>query len=119
MSGLSALPGLDVHRIIPEDQSPAFDHEKAHRLVSDGYSLLASLYPAGALEWIEGNRPDISKHLKEFAANLDKAAEGDDVAAFHKALSVYVEGHKKAFRIYEARPPVIERQEGLLDGLCA
>ena len=114
MAGLEdMIPGLQAHRIVPEERKPAFNHEKASRLVSDAVSLLASLYPAGALEWIAANRPDINKHLKEITANLDKAAAGDDLSAFTKALGIYVEAQKKAFGIYMARPPVIERQEGL------
>jgi hypothetical protein len=113
MSGLSSLPGLAAHRIVPEEKKPAFNHEKAYRLVCDAVSLLASLYPAGALEWIKENRPDIEKCLKEYRQNLDVTSQGDDVGAFTKALGFFVEGHKKAFQVYEARPPVIERQEGL------
>lgn len=108
MSGLSSLPGLAAHRIVPEP--PAFDREKAGRLVSDAISLLESLYPAGGLEWLRKNRPDVVKHLKEIEVSLDKAIEDGDLEAFTKSLDLYTKAYKKAFEIYNARPPVIDQE---------
>jgi hypothetical protein len=113
MSGLSSLPGLAAHRIVPEEKIPVFDHEKAYRLISDAYSVLTSLYPAGGLEWLRENRIDVIEHLKSADARLDKAAAGEDLAAFTKALEHYTNSYRRAFDVFNARPPVIERQEGL------
>jgi hypothetical protein len=113
MKGLSSLPGLETHRIVPEEKTPAFDNERAVRLVSDAVSLLESLYPAGGLEWLRENRRDIIDHLKAAAERLDNAAAGEKLAEFTAALKHYTESYKRAFEVYNGRPPVIERQKGL------
>jgi hypothetical protein len=109
MSGLSSLPGLEAHRIMPDEKRPAFNHEKAARLVSDAVSLLESLYPPGGIEWLRENRRDVISHLKEIETCLDKAIEAGDLAAFTKALDLYTRSYQKAFEVYNARPPVIEQ----------
>jgi hypothetical protein len=109
--GLSSLPGLAAHKITPEEKKPAFDHDKASRLVSEAISLLSSLYPTGGLDWLRENRPDIIRHLKEAEANLDAAAEAEDVSGFAKALDIYTRSYQKAFELYKARPPIIEQKE--------
>jgi len=113
MSNLAdMIPGLAAHRIdIPK--APAFDQDAAALLVGDAVSIIASLYPAGALEWLRDNRPDVAKHLREAADTMDAAANGTDRAALVVAIERWVEFHRKAFSIYQSRPPVIECQEGL------
>lgn len=113
MRGLSSLPGLEAHRIVPEEKKPVFDHERAVRLVSDAVSLLESLYPQGGMEWLRENRRDVIDHLKAAEARLDKAAAGEELAEFTAALKHYTESYKRAFEVYNGRPPVIERQKGL------
>lgn len=117
MNGLLGnIPGLAAHQIqIPTAKLP-FDHEKAVRLVSDAVGLLNSFYPAGALEWIQVNRPDIPRYLKESEAALDQSIENGDQEAFAKALDLYTERHRRAFTIYNERPPVIEVQEEMFNG---
>ncbi|HOI16998.1 MAG TPA: hypothetical protein PK036_11720 [Geobacteraceae bacterium] len=113
MSGLSSLPGLEAHRIVPEEKKPVFDHERAARLVSDAVSLLESLYPQGGMEWLRKFRPDVIDHLKAAEASLDKAIDDGDLDAFTKSLDLYTKSYQRAFEVYSGRPPVIERQEGL------
>jgi len=114
MSGLLGnIPGLAAHQIqIPTVNQP-FDQEKAIRLVSDAISLLNSFYPAGAIEWIQVNRPDFSRYLKESEATLDQAVADGNQESFIKALEIYMNRHKRAFAIYNERPPVIDIQEEL------
>lgn len=115
MAGLADnIPGLQAHRIaVPSDPEPQFDQEKASRLVSDAVSLLASLYPSGALEWIQTNRPDVYRYLKEATADMDNAAQGDDKNALVSSIERWVKLTRTAFQIYEQRSPVIEQQEGM------
>ncbi len=112
MGGLAdMIPGLQAHRTVPTDAAHQFDQEKASRLVFDAVSLLASLYPSGALEWIQTNRPDVFRYLKEATAEMDQTAQVDDKTALVASIERWVKMHRKAFAIYEQRPPVMERQE--------
>lgn len=114
MAGLAdMIPGLQAHRTVPLESDSQFDQEKASRLVSDAVSLLASLYPSGALEWIQTNRPDVFRYLKEATAEMDQTAQGDDKTALVASIERWVKMHRKAFTIYEQRPPVMERREGI------
>lgn len=115
MSGLAdKIPGLTAHRIdIPQKTAPVFDQAAASLLVGDAVSIISSLYPAGALEWLRANRPDVSKHLREAADAMDVAANGTNRAALVLAIERWVEFHRKAFAIYQGRPPLIDCQEGL------
>ncbi len=109
MSLLENCPGLQAHQVEVPEAKP-FDREKAYRLVRDAVSLLGSYYPAGALEWLRENRPDVTRFLKETEAELDRAVLDGDMAAFARTLEVYTRSHQRAFRIYEERPPVVEAQ---------
>ena len=113
MSGLAEkIPGLAAHRIdVPK--APAFDQAAASLLVGDAVSIISSLYPAGALEWLRENRPDVAKHLREAADSMDLAANGTNRAVLVVAIERWVEFHRKAFEIYLSRPPVIDHQGGL------
>lgn len=109
---LANIPGLAAHKGTPP--RVPFDRERACRLVGDAVSLLTSMYPSGALEWIEGNRPDVHKYLREAERDLDASVESEDSTAFAKALEIYVKRHQRAFEIYNERPPVVEVQGELL-----
>lgn len=122
MSGLlSNIPGLAAHQVqvpevTPEPARSDFDREAAFRLVSDAVSLLASFYPAGALEWLRENRPDVIRYLTEAEIALDMAILAEDITQFRVVLEEYVKYHRKAFKIYEERPPVVEVQDDLFRG---
>lgn len=111
MKGLTdMIPGLSAHRIDIPPVKPDFDQDVASRLIGDAISILSSLYPSGALEWVRVNRPDVAQHLREAADAMDAAANGTNRAALVNAIDRWVSFHKKAFEIYNCRPPVIERQ---------
>ena len=115
MSGLiSNIPGLAAHRVaVPVAASP-FDRERAIRLTGDAVSLLSSYYPAGALEWLKENRPDVDRYLREAEQDLDESIEREDLPRFTKALEIYIKRHQRGFEIFNERPPVMEVQGELL-----
>lgn len=115
MSLLSAIPGLAMHQVAtPALVAPAFDRERASRLMRDAISLLNSFYPAGAMEWLRLNRPDVSKELEGTMADIDAAVLVEDLPAVTATLDKFVKYHRKAFSIFEGRPPVVEVQERLI-----
>lgn len=116
MSGLlNAIPGLARHQSTASAPVKDFDLERACRLVDDATALLTNDYPAGALEWLRQNRPDVARYLKECERDLDAVLMAEDMAQLPKVLDRYVDAHRRAFKVFEARPPVIEvdRQGGL------
>lgn len=109
---LANIPGLAAHKTV--EPVVAFDRERAERLICDAVSLLSSIYPAGALEWLEKNRPDVYRYLRESEQELDKSVTDEDAMGFAKALERYTKRSQKAFEIFAARPPVVEVQGELL-----
>lgn len=96
-----------------QPEKPIFDGDKAYRLMRDAISLLNSFYPDGALEWLTINRPDVGKHLLEAENDIDQAIFAEDIDQVTAALERYVKLSRAAFKVFEARPPVIEVQEKL------
>lgn len=107
---LANIPGLAAHAAKVPEPAATFDRERAERLVGDAVSLLTSLYPAGALEWIEQNRPDVHRYLQDSERDLDKSVEDEDPIGFAKALELYTKRYRRAFEIFAGRPPVMEVQ---------
>jgi len=115
MSLLNAIPGLKKHQT--ETAAPAFDREKAGRLIRDALSLISSFYPEGALEWLRASRPDITAVLKECSDAIDTAVLTDNSVAFSSALERFIKLHRQAFELYAERPPVIDVQTDLFSGV--
>lgn len=111
---LANIPGLAAHKVAVPEAAVAFDWERAARLVGDAVSLLSSTYPAGAMEWLAVNRPDVHRYIQEAEQALDGSVEREDSAAFAKALELYIKRHQRAFELYNERPPVMEVQGELL-----
>jgi hypothetical protein len=112
MSLLSAMPGLSKHEtnipVVP------FDIEKATRLLKDGLALINSFYPPGAMEWLRENRPDLAKQLKADWKDIDRAINAEDMKSATLTAETCIKHHRKAFEIFEGRPPSIEIQGDLL-----
>ena len=87
-----------------------FDQARAIQLISDTYSLISSKCPAGALEWIEKERPDIFDLLKQAGKAVDFALESEDEQRLVKVLDAWRRYHLRAFDVFDARPPVMEVQ---------
>jgi len=116
MSLLQNIPGLSRHApTIAPHVAPVFDLDRAFLLMRQALSLLESSYPAGAMEWLRIHRPDVITHLKERALQVDRAALAEDMPAVIAAVDLYREAHERAFKLYQARPPVIDvdQQGGL------
>lgn len=113
MAGLlENIPGLAAHAAtVPP---VLFDRERAVRLVADAVSLLASIYPAGCMEWLDSNRPDVHRYIREAERDLDAAVDAEDGLGFARALEVYFKRYQRAFEIYNERPPVVEVQGDLI-----
>lgn len=113
MSLLSAIPGLAKYQASPLP----FDREKAFRLLDDAVSLLSSYYPAGALEWLEDHKPDVVLQMKEAESDVNKSIVAENQVDFPGALERFIKLHREAFDVYSARPPVVERQGDLFQGV--
>lgn len=114
MNLLDSIPGLKDHQVKVDVQ--AFDLEKAHRLIRDAFSLIKSLYPEGALEWLTTNRSDVMKYKAQVESEVDAAVLSGDRDRLVKALDKWVETHQRAFDLFLQRPPVIDVQDDLFMG---
>ena len=115
MTLLSAIPGLSAHEMkIPTAPIIPFDRDKAVQILRDGISLINSFYPDGALEWLRENRPDITRQLKADFKAIEQAIMDEDRKKVSGAVEVCIKHHRRAFEIFEVRPPVIEVQGDLL-----
>lgn len=98
-----------------EAPSVDFDSNKVQLLISDTYSRVNSLCPKGAAEWLEEHRPDVVVHLLQAGKAVDAAYAAEDVTAVKEALKTWERYHLAAWKRYETRPPVIERQDELFE----
>ena len=90
--------------------SCVFDRDAALQQISDTCSLVSSSSPKGALEWIYANRPDVVAYLETARAKIDQSFEHEDETELTGALDIYRKYHARAFDIFEAQPPLIERE---------
>ena len=111
------LTGLKGHQIElpppPSVEAIPFDQAKVGRLMADATSIIESYYPAGAMDWLIANRPDVYQHLQEREKLVDEAYQAENLDEVVKLLQKYVDAHQRAFKVFEARPPVVERQTEL------
>lgn len=91
-----------------------FDRDKAFQILRDGVSMINSFYPVGAMDWLRTNRPDVVKQLKADYRNIDQAIHNEDRTAVSVSVELCIKHHRKAFEIFEARPPVIDVQGDLM-----
>ena len=89
--------------------APQFDQDRAQQMISDTNSIISSSCPKGAMEWIDASRPEVAERLKSAGKAVDQAFETEDMARLTKVLTAWKQYHMRAFDIFEARPPVIER----------
>jgi hypothetical protein len=115
MTLLSAIPGLSAHEMkIPAAPIILFDRDKAVQILRDGISLINSFYPAGAMEWLRENRPDVIKQLKSDLLAIEQAISNEDHSKVSVTIELGIKHHRRAFELFELRPPVIEVQGDLL-----
>lgn len=109
------IKGLSQHKIELPPPSPEpvaqFDQDKADHLLQDTCSLISSAYTAGALDWLQENRTDVCNFLKECETVVEAAYLSKDMSKLVQALAKYQGAYQRAFKLFEARPPVIEVQE--------
>jgi hypothetical protein len=119
MGGLmAAIPGLAAHNAeIPEPviEIPEFDFERQFDILRAAVAEVCNTYPDGAWEWLAENRPEIRKALLDHWNSVDEAFETCDVVLIRPRVEAMRAAHAKAWRIYRERPPVMERQDSLLD----
>lgn len=109
------IPSIKQYQVEPPPaRQVPFDREKAMRILRDGVSLINSFYPAGAIEWLWDNRLDVMKQLRDDRKEINRAILEEDHVAVVAAVESSIRHHRKAFAIYEARPPVVEVQGDLL-----
>lgn len=115
MSLLAAIPGLSAHETsVPPPALPPFDRDKALQLLRDGVSLINSFYPTGAMEWLREHRTDVITILNADYARIEQSILAEDRTKVAVSVELLIKHHRRAFEIYEARPPVIEIQGDLL-----
>jgi hypothetical protein len=103
-----------VRQFKTEAAPAAFDGDKASRLLRDGLSLVNSLYPAGAMEWLAANRADVCTQLKSVWKSIGAAIRAEDIKMVTEAVELWIKYMRRAIELFNGRPPVIEIQGDLL-----
>lgn len=115
----SAIPGLAAHETaVPPPPAPvvvAFDNAAAQEIIRSAIHDTACAYPSGSpWTWLVDNRPDVISELKKAGNDMNAAYLAADMEQVKAKADRYVRLHKRAWQLYEERPPVIERQDSLL-----
>jgi hypothetical protein len=118
MSLLAAMPGLAMHDtpvLPPPSVVVSFDAAMAQDTIRRAITDVAASFPSpDPWGWLLINRPDVISHLKKTGNDMNLAYLDQNLIAVREAADLYVRSHKKAWQIYETRPPVIEVQGDLL-----
>lgn len=105
MSGLSSrIPGLAMHRTEAPARVEESPEAVIERLLRDAIATVGNEHPHGALQWLRERRVDVFDFLRKVEAEVDAAAESKDVDRLRKALQPYLEGYRRAFALFNARP---------------
>lgn len=113
MTLLANIPGLARHEALaiplPMSVPPTrFDRAWADRLISAAVLDIDAAYRPGALEWVRENRPDVAAYLRDASLAVCEAVNAEDGPLVTAAVDRFVEAHRRAIKLFEARPPVIE-----------
>jgi hypothetical protein len=119
MSLLSAMPGLAVHETnippLPPPVTVAFDDAAAYEIIRCAVRDVALSFPApDPWGWLTKNRPDVIAELKKSGDDMNVAYLASNMEQVKKTADRFVRIHKRAWQIYEQRPPVIEIQDELM-----
>ena len=87
-----------------------FDHDRAWQRINDARSSIASGFSVGAMEWLQ-EQPKILGYLKSAEAAVDQAFLAANEDKLIQVLEKWVEAHKRAWEIYESRPPIIDTDQ--------
>lgn len=109
MSGLSSrIPGLAMHRTEAPARVEESPEAVIERLLRDALDTVGKEHPSGALAWLREHRADVAAFLRKAEAEVDAAAELKDVDRLRKALQPYLEGYRRAFALFNARPTHVQ-----------
>lgn len=115
MSLLENIPGLSAHEThLPEPVKVEFDADKAFNLIRILNGVIGAAYPEGCLEWLAKHRQDIWDELCAGENAVDRAYIAEDMDELAKATDRMQRMYLRAFKVYEARPPIVEVQEKLI-----
>lgn len=90
---------------------------RAEQLIRDAASIVSSRYllvPAGSHEWLVENRPELLEETEQAGKAVDLSAFGEDTTILIRDLETWTEKNLEMWKVFEARPPVIEVQGTLL-----
>lgn len=112
-----AIPGLKAHDTVVQVVDPvvvSFDNQAAINIIREAVLEVANGYPCGSpWEWLTQNRPDIITELRKSKGAMISAYQSEDQDGVKSAADFFVRSHKKAWKIFGERPPLIERQAAL------
>ena len=115
-----AIPGLKTHDTVISSVPPvtpvvvSFDAESAYAVIRNAIQEIGTAFPAGdAWGWLIANRPDVVSALKQAGNDMNVAFLEQSAEKVTACADRFIRMHKKAFRLFEERPPVIERQDDL------
>jgi hypothetical protein len=114
-----AIPGLKAHETIinPPVQVTSFNDAAALNLVRSAFSDVNSSFPSPDVwVWLRQNRPDVISELKRFGHDMNVAYQAQNMTNVKASADLFVRAHKRAWKLFEERPPIIDRQDALFDG---
>lgn len=111
-----AIPGLKAHDIViapvPLPVVVSFKNEAAFNIIRAAVLDVGGSFPAGSpWEWLKANRPDVITELRKAMYAMNEAYHAQDMAQVTAAADYFVRSHKKAWYLFECRPPVIEQND--------
>jgi len=112
----AAIPGLKAHDtvIALPPVVVSFDNEAAINIIRVAVLDVGGSFPAGSpWEWLKDNRPDVIAELRKAMSGMNTAYHAQDMEQVKAAADYFVRSHKKAWKLFEERPPIIERQDDL------
>jgi hypothetical protein len=109
-----AIPGLVTHKTVV---SVSFDNEAAANAIRTAVSDVNASFPCpDAWIWLVANRPDVISELKKCGNDMNVAYQAQSLEQVSAAADRFVRAHKRAWILFEERPPIVERQEALFLG---
>jgi hypothetical protein len=93
-----------------------FDAEKAFQLLRDLNNTIGAEYPAGALEWLHENRPEVIISLLDMEKQVEAAYLAENMPELKRSVDLLKRSYTKAFKLFTEQPPIIEVQTEMILG---
>lgn len=92
-----------------EKAKVTFNSDRAHHLVQHSQGRIGAEFKSEGWQWLQQNRPQVIQFIKAKEDGIEAFFTAEDEQGLTWELQVLEAAYKKAWKIYEERPPVIAR----------